>query len=94
MDGLVSRSVQVSQVVKVTVDEAKFTPEFMAEFQRDFFPLQTVDDHIEHLAQMYARGVISDFPGDFIEGYGPAKDMGIAFAEEPYSVEPEIVAAP
>lgn len=71
---------EVTQTVEVTVDESKFTPEFMAEFRDNMFHCETVADHAEHIAQLQARGVIElDINRDeFIEGYGPASDMGIA----------------
>jgi hypothetical protein len=59
------------------VDETKFTPEFMAEFRQHFSPFETLDEHLAHLAQLHARGVVDD--DQFIGGYGPAKDMGIRF---------------
>lgn len=62
----------------VTVDESKFTPEFYAEFNQSMFPLTSVEQAIEHLANLYARGVI-DGDTDFIEGYGPVAEMGIKF---------------
>lgn len=67
--------VEVTQIIDVTVDETKFDETFMDEFRQSFFPYDTLDEHAEHLAQLYARGVIEN--GDFIEGYGPANDMGI-----------------
>jgi hypothetical protein len=70
--------VAVEQVISVTVDETKFTPQFMEEFRRLFFPFYSIDDHVAHLAQMYARGVADEFTG-FIEGYGPPSDFGIKF---------------
>ena len=81
------RTVIVTQEVEVEVDETKFSPEFMTEFRESFYPFQTIDKHIEHLAQMEARGVIH---GDsFIEGYGNPRDMGISIRIE--SCETEIV---
>jgi hypothetical protein len=73
--------VAVTQVVKVTVDETKFTEEFLAEFRAHFYPFNTLKDHIEHLGQMHIRGVIGS---DFIEGYGPPEDMGIKFEDVRY----------
>ena len=64
-----AKKVLVSQVVTVTVDETKFTPEFYAEFRASMYPFDSLDEHIEHLAQLHARG-IADGPNDFIEGYG------------------------
>jgi hypothetical protein len=68
-------TIEVSQFVDVTVDETKFTPEFMAEFRENFYPFHAIDDHIHHLAQLAARGVIST--PCFIEGYGDSREMGI-----------------
>lgn len=73
--------VEVRQVVRVKLDPAKFTPEFMADFRRDLFPLYGLDEHAEHLAQLVARGVaeLSPYvPSEFIEGYGPIGKMGIS----------------
>ena len=72
------RTVGVQQLIEVTVDEAKFTPEFMAEFRASMYPFDEVGQHIEHLAQLYARGAVDGFSA-FIEGYGPPKDFGISF---------------
>lgn len=72
------RKVTVSQTVEVCLDEAKFTPEFMAEFRESFFPFYEIEDHAKHIAQLYARGIFGGFGHEFIEGYGLAKDMGIS----------------
>jgi hypothetical protein len=79
--------VRVIQVVHVTLDETKFTPEFMAEFRRHFFDLRTIEGHAEHLAQMYTRGICDQY--SFIQGYGHPKDMGITF--EDVSINTEVV---
>ncbi len=68
------RTVSVEMIVEVEVDETKFTPEFMAEFRKSFFDFDTVEEHIEHLAQLEAREVLST---EFTEGYGPLADFGI-----------------
>lgn len=73
--------VEVTQTIRVKLDEAKFTPEFMREFRQHFFPLFSLSDHAEHLAQMMARGVVElngDLPKEFVEGYGPIGEMGIS----------------
>lgn len=82
---MVTKTVAVTMTIHVTVDERKFTPEFMAEFKESFYNFVSLDDHLEHLAQLHARGEDSAF----IEGYGNAADMGIAFELE--AVEMEIV---
>lgn len=67
-------NVLVTQMIKVTVDETKFDETFMEEFRDSFFPFDTLEEHVCHLGQLHARGVEDD---EFIEGYGPAEDMGI-----------------
>jgi hypothetical protein len=74
---MVTRKVVVEQVVSVSADETKFTPEFMTQFREYMYHFTSLDDHLEHLAQLHARGLVDEF--SFIEGYGPAKDMGITF---------------
>jgi len=76
---MITRDVKVTQIVRVTIDDTKFTPEFMAEFASYMMPYSTIDDHLEYLAQLYARGITNGWADDIIEGYGPAKEMGIAF---------------
>ena len=68
------RTVIVTLTVEVEVDEDKFTPEFMAEFRDSFYNFYTISRHIEHIAQLEARGLL--FPS-FTEGYGPLADFGI-----------------
>lgn len=67
--------IEVLQNITVKLDEEKFTPEFMDDFRRDFYPFDTVEDHARHLAQLAARGVIET--PCFIEGYGFSRAMGI-----------------
>lgn len=74
---MITRKVVVTQEVEVTVDEHMFTNTFMREFRESMYPFDTIERHMEHLAQLHARGVYDD--EDFIEGYGRAKDMGIKF---------------
>jgi hypothetical protein len=69
-----TKEVEVSITVRVTIDETKFDADFMAK-------LVTLDEHIEHLGWAYARGRADDFIGSFIEGYGPAESMGIKFSD-------------
>ncbi len=87
---MVDREVRVTQTILVAVDEAKFTPEFMEDFRRHFYPFDTLNRHIEHLAQLRARGLVDDFT-KFIEGYGPVEEMGIRFYIPHGSTEAEIV---
>lgn len=78
---MITRDVTVTFSVRVTLDETKFTPEFMEEFRRDFYKFGTIGDHAMHLAQLAVRGVyaLSDWQKDeFVEGYGPIGDMGLS----------------
>lgn len=75
---MVTRLLSATGFFRVTVDETKFTPEFFDEFSRLMFFVDTVEDCIEHLASMYARGVI-DGSTKYIEGYGSVAEMGIKF---------------
>lgn len=68
----------VTQTIEVAVDESKFTAEFMDQYRKDFYYFESIDDHIKHLAQMYARGIVHEFT-KFIEGYGNPQDMAIRF---------------
>ena len=72
----VTKDIEVTITVRVSVDETKFTPEFMRDFRETFYPFHSLDDHIQHLAQMEAREMISG-PTDFVEGYGQLDEMGI-----------------
>lgn len=85
---MITKEVTVRQSVHVTVDESKFTREFMAEFRKHFYRFSTLDEHIAHLAQLHARSLAADH--SFIEGYGQAKDMGIRFFIATGSTETEV----
>ena len=47
----------------------------MKNYQRYFYDFDTVEEHVENLAQLEARGLIGW--DNFVEGYGNIKDMGI-----------------
>lgn len=64
---------------KVEVDETKFTEAFFEEFSQSFFFMDTVQEAVEYLADLFARGMIRGEPNEFIEGFGPADAMGIRF---------------
>lgn len=83
------KRVSVCQTVKVTIDETKFDEAFLAEFRQHFYQFHSIEDHIKHLAQLYARGICDN--GYFIEGYGPTKNMGIRFEEVGGDQEEEIL---
>ena len=72
--------VEVSRLVEVIVDESKFTEEFMESFRKTInSTVYELSEHIAHLGWLFAAGRADD--DQFIEGYGPAKEMGIKFRE-------------
>lgn len=83
---MLKKIVEVTQHIEVTVDETKFTPEFMREFRESFYPFTSLEDHLCHLGQLFARGLCGSYIdpkfAPFIEGYGPAHEMGINFRLE------------
>jgi hypothetical protein len=68
-------TVAVTQTVEIEVSDALFTEEFMKDFRKYFYDFMTPAEHLEHLAQLFARDVIHN--ESFIEGYGKAKEKGI-----------------
>lgn len=66
--------VEVTQTVEVELDETKFNEAFLSEFRESFYPFTTIGEHVEHLAQLYARGYEFD---TFVEGYGEISEFGI-----------------
>lgn len=83
-----TKEIRVTQSVCVTVDVEAFTEAFLAEFRESLYPFQDVADHMDHLAQLYARGLVNEFT-DFIEGYGNPADFGIKFEHKWTEVEAE-----
>lgn len=78
MSKIITRDVEVRQVIRVTVDADKFDQQFMEEFRASFFRFDTIDEHLHHLAQLTARGIIDDCnKKQFVEGYGPLDEMGV-----------------
>ena len=70
--------VEVVQLVEVTLDETKFTEEFMEEFRESFFPFFDIEDHAEHIAQLHARDVYQGMRNEFVEGYAVIdKEFGV-----------------
>lgn len=77
----------VSIEVEVEIDDSKFDEAFMAEFRESFYPFFDINRHVEHIAQLEARGMLDDFT----EGYGPIKDMGIKARTVTWETEVEPV---
>ncbi len=79
--------------VEVEVDETKFDAAFLAEFAGHFYrDIDTVEKHMDYIAGMVAQDnfpEISPYEWDnpFLEGYGPAKDMGILAKIQDVEVE-------
>lgn len=71
---LITKIVEVTSTVTVTINPAQFTAEFMAEFRDLFYAFDDIDDHIKHLAQLAARELLH---GNSAEGYGPLDEMEI-----------------
>ena len=81
-------TVNVTQKVKVTLDETKFTDEFMQEFRESFYSLNTIEDHASNLAYLYATDQILNYLTEpFAEGYGELKDFGVTFEGLAHDVE-------
>lgn len=78
------RKIKVVQVVEVEVDEDKFTDDFLSRFRQTQYDFD-LSDHLNHIAQLEARGILQP---EFVEGYGPAKDMGIRACASVVEIEP------
>lgn len=92
MDSL--RRFVATQEVEIKLKEEAFTEEFMAEFRRGFYGFTTIDEHAQHIAQLYARGLHTDFAlgFDFIEGYGNIRDFVSEVTLAGFEIEPVSVA--
>ena len=66
----------VERDIEITIDETKFTPQFMKDFRDSFYPFETIEDHVEFLAGVINNGMRSN---EFVEGYGVLSEMGITF---------------
>lgn len=84
-----SFDIEVTQTIRVNLDEAKFDEAFMQEFRDGFFQFDTLEQHAAHIGQLFARGIIGWEKTDFIEGYGHAHEMGIRAKE--LAVETEVL---
>lgn len=73
-------TVEVTQFITIEVPDSLLTEEFMKNFREYFYDFEDPEEHLKHLAQMYARGVASEF--SFIEGYGDPQKVGIKFKSE------------
>ncbi len=80
-----TKTFEVQQIIKVTVDPARFTPEFMKAFNESIHEKDNIREHMEFIAEMVAGGVVSS-PSDFLEGYGVLSEFGVDFRIESVDV--------
>lgn len=79
---MISKTVTVIKEIKVTVDETKFDAAFFRQFDESMFCLgEDMDEHMKNLAEKFVNGDAEGWEDDFLEGYGPLKDMGVKFKE-------------
>lgn len=71
-----TKTILVEHSIDVTVDESLFTDEFIEAFKKSLYPLDDIQEHIEHIALCMAKGVIHS-DRDFLEGYGILRDFGV-----------------
>lgn len=72
------KNVDVEISIDISYDEAKFTPAFMASFREGFYPFDTINEHIEFIAEQIAVGNVNS-PTSFLEGYGVLSEFGISW---------------
>lgn len=86
-----TKTITVTQEIEVTVDESRFTPEFMENYSKYFHECEAVEDHMKYIAESYARGIVMS-NHDFLEGYGKLNEFGIKCKRDSVEVaEPESV---
>lgn len=75
--------VEVTNVVSVTLDETKFDAEFMQEFSRYMFYVDSLEDIAKHIAYNFAANG-ADY---FVEGVGHLEEMGVLIREHGWETE-------
>lgn len=72
----------ITQRVKVEIDEEKFTPELMDEFNKSISDFghgeEAFVQHAEHIGRLSVVGLVDIVPRSFVEGYGYCDEAGIA----------------
>ena len=53
----------------IEIDDSVITEEWMEDFRQVFYEFETMEQHVEHIAQLKARYYNGSFPPE-IEGYG------------------------
>lgn len=80
------KKVRVEFEVEIDYNGDSFNKEFMEAFRGYMYPFHTINDHLEHLAQLKVRGLADD--NEFVEGYGILKDKrGITMESELTHIE-------
>lgn len=54
----------------IEIDENVMTEEWMDNYRQVFYDFDTIEDHVEHVAQLRARFHNTSFYGGNMEGYG------------------------
>ena len=54
----ITTQVTVTQSFEITYDKDRFTTEFLLHFRKHFYEFTNVRQHIEHIAQCIARGLV------------------------------------
>ncbi len=65
--------VTVTQVVEVELDDSKLNDEFNRNFSSFMWPVENLEGHALHIAQMEARGLIGWHK--HLEGYGDLRNL-------------------
>ena len=68
-------TVHVTVEVDVEIDDAKFTPQVMADFSKVISHMDEIDEHIKHLA--YCAIFSPPTCSGELEGYGGLSDVGV-----------------
>ena len=84
--------VEVKSIIKIELDDEKFTPEFVKEFNSTMFHCGDLDDKnsmlFDHAANI-ARYITQPNTWEtFIDGYGELKEMGIKLLSESTEADP------
>jgi len=81
--------VVITKEIEVEIDETKFDDKFMKEFNKHFYKMPTIEDHIKNLAEMKAREIYSGY--NYFEGYGNLTHMNIKLCETREDVDSNFV---
>lgn len=60
----------------IEVDDSVITEEWMAQFRNVFYDFRTIEEHVEHVAQLRARFCSQNLYGGLMEGYGDVANKG------------------